>query len=139
MIKRDKYGYVEDKGADEVRYNDDGSNGEDVKKADASNSKDKEAEIEKRINALALKHLSSVLGEHTIKVIGYHLSSMDVDIYNLCDEPKKVEDALYSLFRESSKMLISEVVNILYTEFNITDGKCTTLEDAIKRIKAIDR
>ncbi|MEM1942312.1 MAG: hypothetical protein QW248_05570 [Candidatus Nitrosocaldus sp.] len=145
MIKRNTHDDVRGKeGVDRVRYNDADGNGEYVKEVEASNSKYKEAkvetevEVEEKINAIVVKHLSSVLGEHTIKVINYHLNRMGVDIRNVCNDPKKVEGVLYSLFKESSRMLISEVVNALYTEFNIIDGKVSTLDDAITRIKALD-
>ncbi|MEM0479816.1 MAG: hypothetical protein QXR94_00230 [Candidatus Nitrosocaldus sp.] len=145
MIKRNTHDDVRGKeGVDRVRYNDADGNGEYVKEVEASNSKHKEAkvetevEVEEKINAIVVKHLSSVLGEHTIKVINYHLNRMGVDIRNVCNDPKKVEGVLYSLFKESSRMLISEVVNALYTEFNIIDGKVSTLDDAITRIKALD-
>ncbi|MEM0367622.1 MAG: hypothetical protein QW572_01330 [Candidatus Nitrosocaldus sp.] len=145
MIKRNTHDDVRGKeGVDRVRYNDADGNGEYVKEVEASNSKYKEAkvetevEVEEKINAIVVKHLSSVLGEHTIKVINYHLNRMGVDIRNVCNDPKKVEGVLYSLFKESSRMLISEVVNALYTDFNIIDGKVSTLDDAITRIKALD-
>ncbi len=140
-MKRNMHGDIKSKEREGRVYSDsDSDSGEEYVKVEASNgSNGKEVKVEERINALVLKHLSSVLGEHTIKVIGYHLSSMGVDIRDWCDEPKKVEDALYVLFKEGSRMLIAEVVKMLYTEFNIMDGESTTLEDAIKRIKALDR
>lgn len=76
MIKRNTHDDVRGKeGVDRVRYNDADGNGEYVKEVEASNSKYKEAkvetevEVEEKINAIVVKHLSSVLGEHTIKVI----------------------------------------------------------------------
>ncbi|MEM0365047.1 MAG: hypothetical protein QXS25_05720 [Candidatus Nitrosocaldus sp.] len=103
-----------------------------------------EGEVEKRINAIVIKHLSSVLGEHTLKVINYHFNRMGVDIYNLCSDPKKVEDAFFALFKDGSRMLISDIINTLYAEFNVQwngddngkDRKQQSLDDAIKLVKA---
>lgn len=93
--------------------------------------------IDERINAVVVRHISSVVGEHTLKVINYHINRMGADIYNVCTEPKRVEDALYSLFKESSRLLIAEVINALYMEFGILDGRDTTLEGVVRRIKSL--
>ncbi|MCS6768253.1 MAG: hypothetical protein RMJ59_02350 [Candidatus Nitrosocaldus sp.] len=111
----------------------DGVDGEQYRSVTGKSSK----EVEKRINAVVVKHLSSVLGEQTVKVINYHLNRMGADIYNVCDEPKRVEDALYTLFKDGSRMLITEMVNALYTEFNVAshESKHASLQDVIKSVK----
>ncbi|MEO9364606.1 MAG: hypothetical protein ABI341_00670 [Nitrososphaera sp.] len=63
---------------------------------------------------------------------------MGVDIHNLCSNPKKVEDGLFLLFKDSARMLISEIISILYSEFNVrsnNDTRQQSLEDAIKLVK----
>lgn len=95
-------------------------------------------DVEKRINAIVIKHLSNVLGDNTLKVINFYLDRMGVDIHNLCSNPKKVEDGLFLLFKDGAKMLISEIISILYSEFNVcsnNDTRQQSLEDAIKLVK----
>lgn len=95
-------------------------------------------DVEKRINAIVIKHLSNVLGDNTVRVINFYLDRMGVDIHNLCSNPKKVEDGLFLLFKDSARMLISEIISILYSEFNArsnNDTRQQSLEDAIKLVK----
>ena len=95
-------------------------------------------DVEKRINAIVIKHLSDVLGDNTLRVINFYLDRMGIDIHNICSNPKKVEDGLFLLFKEGAKMLVSEIISILYSEFNVcsnNDTRQQSLEDAIKLVK----
>lgn len=136
-MKEDEYDGVKSNARTDGAGYDDGNSKHAMKRAVEVNNDSKGNEVEERINTIVVTHLKSILGEHTLKVINYHLNTMGIDICRACNEPEKVEGVLYSLFKESSRMLISEVVNALYIEFNVVDGKGSTLEDAIKRIKAI--
>lgn len=143
-VEKTKYGMrrVEDeRRVKDEKDNDDGS-GRGAEVSTNSNGRGRrigyDEDVEKRINAIVIKHLSDVLGANTLKVINFYLDRTGVDIHNICSNPKKVDDGLFLLFKEGAKMLVSEIISILYSEFNVcsnNDIREQCLEDAIELVK----
>lgn len=91
-----------------------------------------------KVTSAIIEKMRSILGDVTVQALEIFMNMNGTSLYSIYDEPEKVTDLMYALFRDSARLLEEEVAKEVCSRLKyVYDGK-TSLKDLINGIKEIE-
>ncbi|MEM4285251.1 MAG: hypothetical protein QW684_03460 [Candidatus Nitrosocaldus sp.] len=92
---------------------------------------------DKVINAIIDK-LTGILGEVTVQALEIFMKMNGTSLYSIYDDPEKVTNLLYTLFKDSARFLEDEVTREVCSRLRYEYNGKARLEDVIRSIRCLN-